>query len=690
MKKLFFTLLTIGTIISCSNPTNTKNEDKNKIILADNAVALTENEVDNISDITDSTITLTKKIGKIKVGTILAGGISNKTPFGFLRKVTGVSQDGLNLTTAPAALNEYLKEGKIEIKTSMFDKRLNKLNLSKNATVQSVAGDLFSYQYTLNNFVVYDMDGDKYTTQDQIRISGSFLFSAGIDATVDIYPAEISMIGEAHTELNLGVEAELNKPDINNEKRIGEAIKLTPVVITPGIWITPVLEAFAGVKGYIYANANVAIEDKLDLNGRLHYFEGWDTPVTSVSNEFIFVELNANLDSELRGYVKAKLSFVIMELIGPSVSASPYLEAQVRVHQEPWWKLYVGSEGALGIKMGSLFFFLDDYEVPIIDNSFLLAQAALNNPPNAVTVSEPANGESNVPVNKTFLWQAVSDPDGDPVTYDLLLGTQQPLRKIAENLTQTSFTPSNPLEYETTYYYQINSKDNQGNVTESDIWQFTTTNDSSPEYGTMTDQDGNVYKTVKIGNQWWMAENLKVTHYRNGDPIPNVKDDTEWSDLSTGAYCAYDNDNGNVATYGLLYNWYAVDDSRNIAPAGWHVPSDEEWKELELFLGMEPSILDLLQWRGKDEGTKLKSIEGWLYANGNGTNESGFNAFPSGYRYRLSGGFWADQELAYYWLSDLTEDNFPWTRTLSCRESGIARSFAGMNYGYSIRLIKDK
>lgn len=97
------------------------------------------------------------------------------------------------------------------------------------------------------------------------------------------------------------------------------------------------------------------------------------------------------------------------------------------------------------------------------------------------------------------------------------------------------------------------------------------------ETGKVTDIDGNTYKTVKIGNQWWIAENLKVTHYRNGDAIPEVTDNEQWKNLNSGAYCAYDNNESNAAVYGYLYNWYAMNDSRNIAPEGWYVPSDEEW-----------------------------------------------------------------------------------------------------------------
>ncbi|MBT5269507.1 MAG: hypothetical protein HOL70_08685, partial [Candidatus Marinimicrobia bacterium] len=114
---------------------------------------------------------------------------------------------------------------------------------------------------------------------------------------------------------------------------------------------------------------------------------------------------------------------------------------------------------------------------------------------------------------------------------------------------------------------------------------------------TVTDIDGNVYETVKIGDQIWMAENLKVTHYRDGSAITQVTDNTAWSNLSTEAYCIYDNNASNeVDTYGALYNWYAVSDGRNIAPEGWHVPTDAEWKELEMYLGMSQPDVDDVVW----------------------------------------------------------------------------------------------
>jgi len=207
---------------------------------------------------------------------------------------------------------------------------------------------------------------------------------------------------------------------------------------------------------------------------------------------------------------------------------------------------------------------------------------------------------------------------------------------------------------------------------------------------TVTDIDGNVYQSVKIGTQWWMAENLKVTHYRNSVAIPNVTCDSEWNTLFTGAYCVHDNNESNADTYGYLYNWYAVVDSSNIAPKGWHVPSDEEWKELEMYLGMSQSEADDRGWRGTDEGSKLKSIIGW-YSGGNGTNESGFSALPSGYR-DYGGNFDDVGNNAYFWFSSwsfTSPTHCALYRHLHYDHSEIYRYSSHRHLGFSVRLVRD-
>jgi uncharacterized protein (TIGR02145 family) len=214
---------------------------------------------------------------------------------------------------------------------------------------------------------------------------------------------------------------------------------------------------------------------------------------------------------------------------------------------------------------------------------------------------------------------------------------------------------------------------------------------------TVTDIDGNIYNTIKIGNQWWMAENLRVTHYCNGDVIPNVTgNNSEWGNLSTGAYCNYDNNEAIVATYGRLYNWYAVNDSRNIAPAGWHVASDAEWKQLERYLGMTQSEADSWGYRGTDEGGKLKEAgtTHWCDPNKGASNESGFSALPGGWRSFTTGGDIAMGGIAFFWCSTEYDtelhSGYAWCRSLSCTTSNVYRDHCGKHCGLSIRCLRDK
>ena len=211
---------------------------------------------------------------------------------------------------------------------------------------------------------------------------------------------------------------------------------------------------------------------------------------------------------------------------------------------------------------------------------------------------------------------------------------------------------------------------------------------------TVKDIDGNLYKTVKIGTQIWLAENLKVTHYRNGDPIPNVTSHSEWVDLSTGAYCVYDNNESNADTFGYLYNWYAVDDSRNIAPEGWHVPTDEEWRELERALGMSQSEADSVGWRGSPVGSKLAGrADLWddeTLENNAAFDSSGFSALPAGFRfYHGDGYFYSLGNQAFFWSATEYGPAGSWHRSLDYRISGVRRYTGGKPRGFSVRLIRD-
>lgn len=206
----------------------------------------------------------------------------------------------------------------------------------------------------------------------------------------------------------------------------------------------------------------------------------------------------------------------------------------------------------------------------------------------------------------------------------------------------------------------------------------------------VTDIDGNRYRYVTIGNQVWMAENLKTTHYRNGDEIPNVTDDMAWSTLSTGAYRNYDNNEDSVDTYGRLYNWHSLNDSRNIAPEGWHVPTDEEWKELEMALGMNQEAADGTGLRGAGIGGKLKETgtAHWESPNTGATNESGFSALPGGYC-STSGHFNNMGNEGCFWSSTESSSS-AWFRALKYDFSEVNRNILDKQYGFSVRCVKDQ
>jgi uncharacterized protein (TIGR02145 family) len=213
----------------------------------------------------------------------------------------------------------------------------------------------------------------------------------------------------------------------------------------------------------------------------------------------------------------------------------------------------------------------------------------------------------------------------------------------------------------------------------------------SQETGTVTDVDGNTYKTVKIGDQWWMAENLKVTHYRNGDVIPNITNNITWTNLSTGACCGYNNNADSVSIYGRLYNWYAVSDTRNIAPEGWHVPSENEWKQLEMYLGMSQSDADKSGARGTNEGGKLKETgtAHWHSPNTGATNESGFSALAGGGRVGWTMIFMDMGIKASFWCSKY-DIYFAWFRYMNYKSSKVIRDITPVQEGLSVRCLKDQ
>ncbi len=186
-------------------------------------------------------------------------------------------------------------------------------------------------------------------------------------------------------------------------------------------------------------------------------------------------------------------------------------------------------------------------------------------------------------------------------------------------------------------------------------------------------------QTVTIGTQVWTSKNLNVSTYRNGDVIPQVQDKKAWANLTTGAWCYYGNDASNGTKYGKLYNWYAVNDPRGLAPQGWHVPSDAEWTILETALG--GSLV---------AGGKMKEAGtlNWTTPNTGGNNNSGFAGLPGGYR-NGNGSFDFVGDGGYWWSSTEFNTAVAWFRYLYYNYGIIYRNYFSKYYGFSVRCLRD-
>jgi uncharacterized protein (TIGR02145 family) len=236
------------------------------------------------------------------------------------------------------------------------------------------------------------------------------------------------------------------------------------------------------------------------------------------------------------------------------------------------------------------------------------------------------------------------------------------------------------------------------------------TNNTSTNQVTQTGS----FKSVKIGTQTWMTENLNVLTFRNGDPIPEAKTDEEWKRAGENkqtAWCYYENDPKNGSKYGKLYNWYAVNDSRGLAPASWHIPTNEEWTTLENQLGDDGKKMKSTSgWNSWEEDLTCKNCESWNAEyrkktachickdtrvngkkthSGNGTNSSGFSGLPNEWRYG-DGHYLSLFHASHYWSStESRSSGQAWLRSLNSDSSNVIRDDLYKEFGMSVRCVKD-
>lgn len=312
---------------------------------------------------------------------------------------------------------------------------------------------------------------------------------------------------------------------------------------------------------------------------------------------------------------------------------------------------------------------------------FLMLTYSCNKDDNSELIELTTSSESNVTLNTAICGGNITSDGGSTITARGVCWSTNNTPTISDSKSTdgsgTGGFTSNiaGLIPNTTYYVRAYATNSDGTSYGNAI-SFKT---QKAGVATVTDIDGNIYHTVEIGTQVWMVENLNVTKYRNGASIPNISDETTWSLHFSGAYCHQGNIPSNGTTYGKLYNWYAVNDSRNICPTGWHVPTDAEWSTLMSYLGGEIVAGGKL----KETGTTH-----WTSPNTGATNESGFKALPGGTRNSV-GPFSGTGSTCYFWSSTEDGNDNAWYRYIRYDTEYVQRYKNDYCTGYSVRCILD-
>ncbi|MBI9039675.1 MAG: hypothetical protein JEY97_16210 [Bacteroidales bacterium] len=312
----------------------------------------------------------------------------------------------------------------------------------------------------------------------------------------------------------------------------------------------------------------------------------------------------------------------------------------------------------------------------------------VNQAPDQPSSPNPMDESENQSIEVDLSWTC-TDPDGDPLTYDIYFGTETIPALLVSGQTETTYDPG-ILDYYTEYFWKIIAHDDHCNITEGPVWSFSTEGIPWSCGDPITDmRDEQIFNTVLIDNQCWLAENLNI-----GEMIIGTEEMTDNNVIEK--YC-YDNDPANCIEYGGLYQWNEMmeytttPELQGICPSGWHLPTDDEWKILEGTVDSQYPVGDPIWnntgWRGFDVGLNIKSTSGWN-SGGNGSGIYGFEALPSGYR-DTDGSFSILTISALFWSSSESNSNHAQSRMLWYNQSDVFRGMENKSKGKSVRCLKE-
>lgn len=448
-KRLVFLLvvtLLFLSFISCDKDSPSEPEAANKpnevgITLRPNVKQFTNSEAASITSVSENTITFSSDPG-LEVGDVFVVPVSSKTPMGALRKVTSLGKvSSGNIFTVFASLSELIKAGKVSFNQPLF-------SMNQPLTKELIPG---------------------------LSISGNFVESSNLSGYLDFSENEITaqmsfkFSGSADLNLKAELTETINKEYTIYDHRLG-AVTIWP---DPPIVVTPHIHLYAKVEGYFGGVIESGLKENIDFETAISYSNGWNITKTH-NNKFEFDEIEVNFSSELKLIIGGSLDFYVYEIIGPSVGLGPYMRVSSNVNQNPAWKLFGGMDLTLGVKTQWISSIIPDktWSYNIFEKEISSGGASNNNPPNAPNNPNPFDGATGVSTTTSLSWQC-SDPDGDPLTYNVFFGPSNNPPLASSNQTATIYNPGT-LNESTQYFWKIVAEDDKNEMTEGNIWNFTT------------------------------------------------------------------------------------------------------------------------------------------------------------------------------------------------------------------------
>jgi uncharacterized protein (TIGR02145 family) len=679
-------------------------EPEPEIIIADQTKVVTDHDWNTsiISiDSSNFTITFNSDIDKhygFTEGDIIISSVGQ----GLLREITNVESISGNiiLKTEAASLSDAIVKGKLQYTADVSDpamiRRITYISDGVKLPDDYKSG---GRGFTIN--IEEDLGTDWLSIEGELEI-GDFTFSGYYDWHCGGALCTSPVLDTANVQFVLtetlkltgtigkSIEAELSQT-------IFEAEYPTIIVMigTVPVSITPVLSLEAGVEVKAGSSLSAGVEQTLEATGGLTYNgSNWD-PSFNLEKSFdpIGPDLSATLTAKV--YIKPQLGLKIYHVFCPNVSLEPYGLLEADLLDDPWWYLYAGISADIGLEIDVLIAELLDINYNLFDQRYEIANSGgstSNTAPVAVFITDPPQG----PMGTEFTFDASASYDEEDAATDLQVrwdwenDGEWDTEYSGEKITQHSYDQVGNI----TVNCEIKDTEGaKGSVTgKVKVWDENT-GKPCPGIPTVTDADGNIYNTVQIGNQCWMAENLRTGSRINTNEYPSDNGVIE-------KYC-YENDDNYCELYGALYNWQEMmgwvetQGTRGVCPEGWHLPTDGDWKVLEGNVDSQFEVGNP-EWdkgnnRGFDAGFNLRSTN-WWYQGNNGIDLFKFTVLPAGRCSPILSGDNCDglSQNAFFWTSSIHSDSgHAYYRRFLYSDNGVYRSDTQWGLGYSVRCLKD-